>query len=52
MDKINNIEEDVIHFQLNNWSLGKDYPDEEPFISWMGNNLKFLDKAWVRKNKL
>ena len=25
----------VIYFELNNWMSGDDYPDAEPFISWM-----------------
>ena len=30
----------VIYFELNNWSRGRDYPDAEPFVSWMVNDLK------------
>lgn len=47
-------EEDVIYFELNNWFAVRHYPDEEPFTSWMGNdlNLKFEDEAWVRENRL
>jgi hypothetical protein len=51
-----NIEEekDLVCFELNNWFAGRDYPDAEPFVSWLGNDLKlkFLNDDWVRKNKL
>ena len=45
---------DIIYFELNNWTAGDDYPDEEPFISWCGNDmdLKFSNEEWVVKNKL
>lgn len=44
----------IIYFELNNWIRGKDYPNAEPYISWVGNdlNLKFRDKEWVKENKL
>ena len=46
--------DDVIYFELNNWFAGKDYPAAEPFLSWMGNDLRlrFMDDDWVRENKL
>jgi hypothetical protein len=25
----------VVYFQLNNWMPGDDYPDVEPFNSWL-----------------
>lgn len=60
--KINNIKSvfyrvntmDIIYFELNNWSCGCDYPDAEPFISWMKDDLKqkFEDEEWVKENKL
>ena len=45
---------DVIYFELNNWFAGRDYPDAEPFLSWLGNDsqLKFLNEDWVKENKL
>lgn len=44
----------VVYFELNNWSCGKDYPAAEPFISWMRDdlNIKFNSKKWVKENKL
>jgi hypothetical protein len=47
---------DIVYFELNNWMPSEDYPDEEPFISWVGNNRNnsttFYDKIWVKQNKL
>ena len=45
---------EVIYFELNNWFSGRDYPDAEPFLSWMGDdlNIKFRNRHWVKKNKL
>lgn len=44
----------IVYFEINNWSLGKDYPDNDPFLSWMGDDLKikFRDGKWVKENKL
>lgn len=44
----------IVYFELNNWTCGKDYPAAEPFESWMGDdlNLQFLDDEWVLENKL
>ena len=46
--------EDFVFFELNNWFPGEHYPDAEPFVSWMGNdlNLKFGNDAWVKENRL
>ncbi len=46
--------EEVIYFELNDWFAGRDYPDDEPFISWMNNDLEieFGNEEWVKKNKL
>ena len=46
--------EEIIYFELNNWFAGRDYPDAEPFLSWMGNDLsiKFRDKDWLIENEL
>ena len=45
---------DIIYFELNNWFSGRDYPDDEPFISWMSNDLRipFRDETWVKENRL
>jgi hypothetical protein len=45
---------EIVYFELNNWFSGRDYPDDEPFLSWMRNDLqiKFNDEDWVKENKL
>ena len=46
--------EDIIYFELNNWFEGSDYPDNDRFRKWMGNDLHlfFGDEDWVKENKL
>lgn len=45
---------EVIYFELNNWFSGRDYPNAEPFLSWMKDDLnqKFHDEEWIKENKL
>lgn len=45
---------DIVYFELNNWTQGEDYPDEEPFITWLEDdlNIKFQDEEWVKENRL
>lgn len=45
---------ELIRFELNNWFEGEDYPDEEPFITWMCNDLNqyFIKEDWTKKNEL
>ena len=45
---------DIIYFELNNWFSGCDYPNAEPFLSWMRDDLnqKFRDEEWIKENKL
>ena len=45
---------EIIYFEINNWFSGRDYPDIEPFLSWMADNFKnkFRDRIWVKENKL
>lgn len=45
---------DIVYFELNNWMRGKDYPNEEPFITWLRNDLQiyFNNEDWIEKNKL
>lgn len=43
--------EKLVYFELNNWFSGRDYPNEEPFISWIKTN-KFSDNDWCKENKL
>ena len=46
--------EEAVFFELNNWMPGEDYPNAEPFLSWMGNDrsLRFLDDGWLKRNRL
>lgn len=46
---------EIIYFELNNWFSGRDYPNAEPFTTWMTDaNLRkyFLNDEWVKENKL
>lgn len=45
---------EIIYFELNNWFKGVDYPNAEPFLSWMSNDLRlrFYDEDWIEKNRL
>lgn len=45
---------EVVYFEMNNWFSERDYPNEEPFITWFSHdlNLWFEDEAWVKANKL
>ena len=45
---------DIVYFELNNWSPGTCYPNEEPFISWMKNDLfiSFNNEEWIKENRL
>lgn len=44
---------DIIYFELNNWFPGRDYPDAEPFVTWMQDTvLQFRNDEWLKENKL
>ena len=45
---------EIIYFELNNWFSGRDYPNEEPFLNWMQNDLSiiFRNEKWVIDNQL
>lgn len=48
-----NDKEEIVYFELNNWCPGRDYPIEEPFITWMSFPIKFFaNDEWVKFNKL
>lgn len=49
-----NIQGDIVYFELNNWFAGRHYPDEEPFTTWIGDDLDifFVNENWVKENKL
>ena len=42
---------EIVYFELNDWFSGKDYPPEQPFVSWVQTG-KFSDEAWCKENKL
>lgn len=42
---------DIIYFELNDWFSGRDYPPEEPFVSWIKNG-QFTNDVWCKENKL
>lgn len=46
--------EEIIYFELDNWFSGRDYPNAEPFNTWMGEDdcLYFACDRWVKENKL
>lgn len=45
---------EVINFELNNWFSGRDYPNAEPFISWLHDDLHqtLTNDEWAKENKL
>ena len=45
---------DIVYFELNNWFACEDYPDAEPFLSWLRDdtNQTFRNEKWVKENKL
>lgn len=45
---------DVVYFSVDNWFSGRDYPYDEQFIKWMGDDLNqsFRNEEWVKENKL
>ena len=46
--------DEIIYFELNNWAPGYNYPDAQPFLDWLCNDLyiQFEDEEWVKENKL
>ena len=46
--------EELVYFEVNNWSPGKDYPICEPFIEWLSNdlNIQFRSDEWAKENKI
>jgi len=47
------IMQDIIYFELNNWFAERDYPDKEPYLTWMkDSHLMLRDIDFVSQNKL
>ena len=44
----------IVYFELNNWMSGRDYPNSEPFISWLHDDLHqtLASDEWAKENKL
>ena len=45
---------DVVYFELNDWFSGRDYPETEPFNSWINQDFEKTlgNEEWVKNNKL
>lgn len=46
---------EIVYFEFNNWFPGIHYPDDEPYLTWLGDDLNIIfldDEQWVRDNKL
>lgn len=51
---------EIVYIDVNNWTCGEDYPNKEPFLTWMTPNYdnprniiyKFEDDNWCKENKL
>lgn len=46
-----NNNKDIVHFTLNNWMVGKDYPPGEPFETWM-SFYTLTHNTWCREQKI
>ena len=46
--------DEIVYFELNNWFAGRDYPNAEPFLTWMSDDLKlrFSNEDFVKENQL
>lgn len=50
---MNNDISEIVYFEINNWFAGRDYPNREPFLSWVtGYGGQFNDEEWCKENKL
>ena len=46
--------EEVVYFEVDNWFAGRNYPDAEPWLSWMNPDHKivFRSDEFAKENKL
>lgn len=45
--------DNCIYFEVNNWFAGRDYPDEEPFLSWVGDlGSPFNSNEWCKEQQI
>ena len=42
---------DIVHFELNNWFAGRDYPPDGNLKTWVESG-KFNNDAWCKENRL
>lgn len=50
---MNNDIPEIVYFEINNWFAGRDYPNREPFLSWItGYGGIFNNEEWCKENKL
>ena len=46
---------EIVYFELNNWCPGDDYPNAEPYHSWLNpkdHYFIFRDTKYIKENKL
>ena len=44
---------EIVYFELNNWMPNEDFPDVEPFKTWMDyRHFNFDKEDWIKENKL
>ena len=44
--------EEIVYFELNNWMPDKDYPNAEPFKTWISyKHFNFDNEDWIKDNK-
>ena len=44
--------ENLVYFELNDWFSGRDYPDEEPFSTWIDDKNTISNDEWCKENEL
>lgn len=45
--------DNIIYFEVNNWFAGRDYPDCEPFLTWMRDlGSPFRNEDWCKEQKI
>jgi len=49
--KKQDMKEEIIYFEINDWFAGRDFPNDEIFGKWI-NDCQFRDNDWCKENKL
>ncbi len=50
-----NNQDEIVYIEIDHWCAGRDYPDCEPVLSWMGNETYgslLRDEDWIKENKI